>query len=114
MSVAPPQPPVPPPWLRGAFGVWVFSIVCVIFLPCFPLLVEGFKKDWVNINRESILLTAAVLASGYLVSARTYLPRAMYIVVFLICIAYDFRPVPSMPSSGIGQEAVGFASLSPS
>ncbi len=75
--------------VQGRVRVWILSIVCVIFLPCFPLLVEGYKTNW-SIGRESVLLTAAVLASGYLISSRTNLPRAMYIVVFLVSVAYDF------------------------
>ncbi len=103
MSVSQPQsPPVPPEWFKGAFGVWILSIVCVIFLPCFPLLVEGYKTNW-DIRRESVLLTAAVLAAGYLVSSRTNTPRAMYIVVFLVSVAYDFRPAPLTSPSGVGQ-----------
>lgn len=63
----------------------------MIFLPLFPLYVEAMKADW-SVRPESVLLTAAVLSAGYLVSSQTYLSRAWYVIVFFLSIGYDFRP----------------------
>jgi hypothetical protein len=63
----------------------------MILLPLFPLYVEAMKADW-SVRPESVLLTAAVLSAGYLISSQTYLPRAWYAIVFLLSIGYDFHP----------------------
>jgi hypothetical protein len=49
-------------WFTGAFGVWIFSLVCVIILPLFPLYVEAVKAGW-SVKPENVLLTAAVLSA---------------------------------------------------
>jgi len=83
------------PWYKGAFRVWVFSLVCVIAIPLFLLYVETMKHSgWDEVKADSVLLTAAVLAAGYGFSSETYLPRATYLMVFLFSIGYDFRSEP--------------------
>jgi hypothetical protein len=100
-----PDPVQPPPdalqsmlratTLHSRMGVWVWAVFAVFVVPLFPVFVEAVKKGMVA--PETFLLTAAVLAAGYGFSSEMPLFWAIYGIIFLASIGYDFKPDAALP-----------------
>jgi hypothetical protein len=79
------------PSLAGKFSTWLFSLGCMIAVPCLPLGIEAAKHTG-TIKPESYFLTAAVLAATFGLSSESNFFRFGYIMAFLGTISLDFQP----------------------
>src|SRR5262245_19132350 len=63
------------------WGIWLGSIVGTVVVPCAPLGIELLKNG--HVKADNVVLTAAVLAAAFAVSAEHVVYRVVYVLLFL-------------------------------
>jgi hypothetical protein len=69
---------------RADTYTWIYSVVAVIVVPCFPIFVEFAKNNLVD--KTTFVLTNAIFSGAFLFTAGNKLCRAIYFFMFVICV----------------------------
>lgn len=71
----------------NGISTWVYSIAGTLCVPLIPILIEYLKFG--KVDKDIILVTAAILAATFFFTASNNLCRAIYFLSFLVTIVMD-------------------------
>jgi hypothetical protein len=68
-------------------GTWLMSILACLLLPCLPIVIGGLRDG--KLDRESMIITAAILAATFIFTAGHQILRVVYILLFISALLLD-------------------------
>lgn len=76
-------------------GVWLLSVVAMVFLPCLPVIIEWLRTG--DVKEDTLTITVAVMAAGFIFTASHVLLLSSYIILFIGSLLLNTAVSPATP-----------------
>src|SRR5690349_16197356 len=73
--------------MLNGLSTWAYSIIGTLCVPSLPIFIAYMKTG--NVDKDIILVTAAILAASFFFTAGHNLFRALYFLTFSVAIIMD-------------------------